>query len=92
MIIKRLRKVELKPETKKELNKIIDFINTEENNLTQETQNLKQIKLSLNLPSEIKRLIQNEKAKLKQKENSLQKLISEISKKSPKFKEAISQL
>lgn len=91
-IAKTLINAELKQETKNNINKILDYTQNKDLKLDKELENLTNIKSLLNSPEELRRVIQKEKFGLRQKENNLQKRISEISKTSSKFKQIISEL
>jgi DNA-binding transcriptional MerR regulator len=83
---------ELKQEYKDKINSILEFTEKEESEVKKENRILEQIKQSIGLTEELKAIIKNDKFDLRKKENSIQKLIDDISKKSEKFKEIISQM
>lgn len=82
----------LKQEYKDKINGILEFTEKEETEVKKENRTLEQIKQTIGMPEELKAIIKRDKQDLRKKENSLQKLIEDISRKSEKFKEIISQM
>ncbi len=83
---------ELKQEYKDKINSILEFTEKEESEVKKENRTLEQIKQSIGLTDELKAIIKKDKFNLRKKEDSLQKLIEDISRKSEKFREIISQM
>ncbi len=89
-IAKSLVNIEMKKEIKDNINKILIYIQTKNKELNKELKDINKLKIILQ--DELKENIYMQKEELRKKEKDLQKIINEISIKSPKFKEAVSQL
>jgi len=91
-LAKSLVNIELKQETKDKINKILEHVQLKNTKFEKELEIIKKIKSLLSSPDEVKDIAEEEMRKLKKAEISLQKTINNISKRSAKFKEIISQV
>lgn len=82
----------LDQELKNQVNKILVYLEKREIDSKKEIENLKDVKSLINLPEELKQKLQILKNNLKVKEKTIENIIKDISNKSSKFKEIISEL